>query len=45
VLGKIGGMLPTHKGPIVLKDGVTIGFTVTTNEVVETHVPLLAVKI
>jgi hypothetical protein len=45
VVGKRGAAAPLQMAAMVAKEGVTIGFTVTTNEVVETHAPLLAVKI
>jgi hypothetical protein len=45
VVGRIGGILPVHNGPIVLKVGVTFGLTVIVKVVVATQVPLLGVNV
>ena len=45
VTGRIGLAAPEHIGAIVVKVGVTIGFTVTFKVVVVAHCPLSGVKI
>jgi hypothetical protein len=45
VVGRMGGILPAHNGPMVLKVGIAFGFTVTVKVVVAIHVPLLAVNV
>jgi hypothetical protein len=45
VVGKIGGMLPAHNGPMVLKVGVILGFTVIVLLIVFAHTAPFGVNV